>query len=97
MGILGTFKMSRHAELRCAQRGVINDRLVAILEHADVETQIGQSRVAYSVSKKKSRSLNLGDTINRYAVLASNDGCVITVTPIHSDQRGRKYRKGYTG
>ena len=94
MTILGAFTVSRHAARRCTSRGVRPDFLAALLEHADLEADVGGSATALSVSKERSQALNLDDRLGHFAAVISADATVITVIPIRTGRRGRAYRKG---
>ena len=94
MTILETFTFSRHAARRCASRDVRPDFLAALLDHADLEADVGGSATALSVSRVRSMALNLDDRLGHYAVVISADATIITVVPIRAGRRGRVYRKG---
>jgi len=88
------FTLSRHAARRCASRGIRPAFLSELIYHADLEADVGGSAVALSVSRARSRALNLDDRLGRYAAVISDDATVITIVPLRSNRRGRVYRNG---
>lgn len=91
---LQSLTLSRHAQKRCAQRGIRNEFLNNLLIYADVEAQVGGGAIALSVSKATATALNLGNRFGHYAVVISRDATIVSVLPLHNCQRGRVYRKG---
>lgn len=80
--------LSRHASIRCAQRGLRPDFVSAILEHADIQRPAGRNCRLERVSRTKAQSLNLDDRLGRYALIVSDTTAeVVTVMPIHRQSR----------
>jgi len=76
--------LSRHARIRCAQRGISPDFLAAILDHADVQRPVGSNCRLERVSRERARALNLDDRLSRYAVILSESSTqIVTVMPLH--------------
>ena len=94
MTVFNSFTLSRHANRRCASRGLRPEFLTALLHHADLEVDVGGSATALSVSKERSKALNLDDRLGHYAAVIAADATVITVLPVQAGRRGRAYRKG---
>lgn len=82
--------LTRHAEARCAQRGIRPDFLARLIDLSDVDTPIGSNCRLLRVSRN---ARERHDKLGRYAVIWS-DGrqAVVTVVPIKSTRAGRRYR-----
>jgi len=96
---LEPFTLTRHAQVRCQQRGIPYEVLRTILEHGDQVQRVKGGAVARSVSLRgQSRLVRQGlhaqtveRTKNVYAV--TSEGRVLTA--FHgSGRRARTYRKG---
>ncbi len=80
--------LSRHAAIRCAQRGVRPDFIVTVLENADIQRPAGRNCRLERVSLAKAQILNLDDRLGRYAVIVSDTTAeIVTVMPIHGPNR----------
>ncbi|MES2847374.1 MAG: hypothetical protein V4747_20330 [Pseudomonadota bacterium] len=88
------FKISRHAALRCAQRGVSAKCLEQLISHADVAVSAGGAATCWSISRKEAAGLNLDDKAASYAAIISDDAVLITIAPVHRGHRGRRWRRG---
>lgn len=86
--------LSSHAERRCQNRGVRHNLVAAILQHADVDTVIGDDCRLLRVHRRTANALALDDRLARYAVIWSDTNArIVTVLPVHQGRRGRRYRK----
>lgn len=84
--------LSRHARIRCAQRGVTPEFLATIFQHADVQRPVGGNCRLERISRAQARALNLDDRLGRYAVVVSDTTAeVVTVMPLH--RHGRMARR----
>ncbi len=82
--------LTRHAELRCAQRGIRRDFLAELIELSDVDTPIGSNCRLFRLSRNARQR---HDKVGRYAVIWSDDSqAVVTVVPVKSTRAGRRYR-----
>jgi hypothetical protein len=81
--------LSRHAERRCQQRGIANERLAAFLENVDVDKPIGRNCRLLKVSREIARTIPGGEWLASMMVIESEDtGKVVTVM-----NGGRHYRR----
>ena len=71
--------MSSHAQHRCQARGLRQAFIGAILVNADVDRPIGDNCRIIRVSRQRARHLNIDDRLGRYAVIWSDDTCVLPV------------------
>lgn len=86
--------ISRHAELRCQQRGVSTAVIGAILDHADIDRPIGNNCRLLRVSKLHAATLRQPEKLGRYAIIWSDDHSrIVTVLPIQESARGARYRR----
>lgn len=92
-GLTG-MRISKHAALRCGQRGVSAQCLAALVEHADIEMPAGNGAYVLSISRRQVSSLNLPSKLGRYAAIISDDATLTTVAPVHEGRRGRRWRRG---
>ena len=82
--------LTRHAELRCAQRGIRPDFLAKLISTSDIDTPIGSNCRLLRVSRKAGQR---HDKLGRFAVIWSDDSyAVVTVVPVKSTRAGRRYR-----
>jgi hypothetical protein len=66
----------------------------AIIENADVETNMGGGCRLLRVRHRTAAGLGISDRLHRVAVIWSeNCGQVVTVLPLHASRSGRRYRK----
>ena len=94
MSDLHGMRISKHAALRCAQRGVSAKLLAALIESADIEVSAGNGAYAVSVSRLQVAALNLPRKLGRYTAIISDDATLVTVAPVHDGRRGRRWRRG---
>ena len=87
-------KLSSHARRRCSQRGINNRRLAALMKHADVERPAGSGCWLLRVSRREASRVRGFDNLHRFSVLVGKDGDVVTVLPVATTRRGRRYRRG---
>jgi hypothetical protein len=86
--------LSQHAARRCQQRGINPKRLVAFLEHADLDRPVGRNCRLYRVSAQARRALPDGERYATMGVIVADDsGEIVTVLHIQSGPRGRHYRR----
>lgn len=90
--------MTHHAEVRANQRGIPYLLIDAVLDHADLETPVGDGCVAYMISKDRLNERDvrrkLGGMLDRagkVAVICGDDGAIVTVMHDWGCQ-GRRYR-----
>ncbi|OOY02988.1 hypothetical protein [Thioclava sp. F28-4] len=86
--------VTKHATLRCQQRGIRREDLAALIFYADIEVPAGDRAILIQVSKARARQLNLGDGLARMGAILSDDGAIVTVARIHNNRRGRAWRRG---
>jgi hypothetical protein len=85
--------LSRHAELRCQQRGITQDLIALVFNHADVETAIGDGCTFIRVTKREARRVGGDDRLARVGLVWSGSRAqVVSVVPIRSGPAGRRYR-----
>ena len=84
--------MTGHAERRCRQRGVNQNRLEMLLEHADIEVPIGGNCVALKVSRRAARAIRGHDGLANLCAIVGTTGDLITVLQINNGPQGRRYR-----
>jgi hypothetical protein len=88
--------MTAHAQQRCQSRGLRQDFVDALLNHADVDRPAGGNCRLLRVSRRTARMLNVDDRLSRYAlVLSETSGRVVTVLPVHAGRSGARYRRSY--
>ena len=85
--------LTKHASLRCAQRGIRPEFLDDLIQLSDLETPIGSNCRLFRVSPDASRQHPERDRLSRYAVIWSDDSrSVVTVLPVQRSRSGRRYR-----
>ena len=90
--------LSRHAERRCRQRGIANDRLAAFLENADIDQPIGSNCRLLKVSREIAKTIPGGEWLASMVMIEAGDtGKVVTVMHADRSRRGRRYRRGRAG
>jgi hypothetical protein len=88
-------ELSVHAQRRCQQRGIGKQRLLALLEHADVDRPVGSNCRLVRVSCRAAKFIRGFDGLARLsAIIDDTTGKVRTVLPVMSGRRGRRYRNG---
>jgi hypothetical protein len=86
--------LSRHAERRCQQRGITNERLATFLDNADIDQPIGSNCHLRKVSRNVWRAIPGGEWLASMVVIEADDtGEVVTVMHTARGRRGRRYRK----
>jgi hypothetical protein len=86
-------KLSRHAEVRTSQRGVTNRQIEQILEHADIEKQIGSNCTLIRVSNRAAKSTPSLGKLSKVALIWSDTNAqFVTVFPLDRGASGRRYR-----
>lgn len=85
--------LSRHAERRCRQRGINERRLQQLLEHADLEDDVGWNCYELRVSHDSVRGILNGEKLARMAVILGESGEAVTVKHLFSDRRRRHRRR----
>ena len=87
--------LTRHAELRCAQRGIRPGFLDDLVHLSDLETSAGSNCRLLRVSARAASGHAERDRLSRYAVIWSDDThAVVTVLPVRCGRVGRRYRRG---
>ncbi len=92
--------LSRHAEIRVAQRGIRKEVLALVMSEHDVDADVGNGCCALRVSRRRIRDLleegHPPKTVERLKRLVVVDGAAGTVVTIMHDSgtRGRRYRRG---
>lgn len=84
-----SFRISGHACLRQAQRGVSNKELAWLLLEADLERPAGRDAIFLCLSHQKRQSAP-SDKIAKYGVVVGSCGSVITVMPIHMSRPAQR-------
>jgi hypothetical protein len=86
-------RFSKHAERRSGQRGIPVKQVELILQHADVEKQIGGNCTLIRVSNRSARSVPEFAKLSKIALIWSDTNAqVVTVLPLKSGACGRRYR-----
>lgn len=92
--------LSKHATIRCRNRGIPDRILSLVLAHADKLSPVGGGATSERISKSMAAALiadgHVPDDIGRatrLAVVVNADGRVITVIRPKSGGRGRRYRR----
>lgn len=86
-------RLSRHAERRCQQRGITNDRLLAFFDHADVDQPARRNCRLIRVSLRCAQALRDGERFASLAAIVDDSGRVVTMLHLARDRRGRRYRR----
>lgn len=90
-------RLTKHASLRCAQRGLKADFLSELMRLSDVETPVGSNCRLLQVSRSAGREHAYRDRLSRYGVIWSDDSqSVVTVMALHRGRNGRRYRPSYS-
>lgn len=87
--------MTKHAQIRCQQRGIKRGDVESILTHADVENPAGDGAVVISISRQRAKFISVNDVARRCAVILSEDGVIITACQIHNTRHGKAWRRGF--
>lgn len=93
------YKLTRHAEIRCQQRGIRREVIDAILNEADRVTPAGSGAHTRHVSRKRCGALVKGgippQTVERLAsvYVVTAGSLVVTVFHNHGRQRRRNHRR----
>jgi hypothetical protein len=85
-------KLSKHARTRCQQRGFSSSLISRILEHADIEKEIGDNCTLIRVSRQTALSRGLGDLCNHGVIWSDTNARIVTAMRIRSGSGGRRYR-----
>ena len=87
--------LSRHAELRCQQRGVSGRLLDLFLQHYDVDRPAGGNRRLLAVKRTTVCAIEGGDRLGNLIAIADDaSGAIVTVAHVSRSRRGRRYRFG---
>lgn len=86
-----SFKISRHASLRQAQRGISDAELAWLLREADLEVPAGRTATFLCLSHRKREAVS-NDKIAKYGVVVSTCGSVITVMPVYKSRSASQKR-----
>lgn len=87
------YNITKHAQIRMAQRGVRRDDLEVLLAHADLESDVGGQCTMLGLRRDTAQRLGVDDWMKRTAVIVSADGAIITVMPLYGSSAGRHYRR----
>jgi hypothetical protein len=86
--------LSRHAERRCRQRGITNERLSTFLYYADIDRPARDKCRKLWVSRDVWKAIPGGEWLANMVVIEAGDtGEVVTVVHAGRGHRGRRYRK----
>ena len=91
-------RMSRHATTRCQQRGITQELLRTLLQHHDLDRDVGGNCRVLRMSRRRAQaeSRRIGTQITarleRLAVIWS-DTTDEVVTVFHDTSRSRRYRE----
>jgi hypothetical protein len=84
--------LSRHAQMRAQQRGVSERMIKMILDHADVEKNVGDGCTLIRVSKRQADAIHGSDKLSKFALIWSDTRSqIVTVVPLHKTAAGRRY------
>lgn len=90
--------LSFHAEKRCRQRGVTDNRIKELIEHADMEAPIGNGCFVVGVSRAAAIKMRDGDRFkNMAAIVDPASGSILTVLHLQQHGRARRYRFALKG
>jgi hypothetical protein len=85
-------KFSKHAKARAQQRAISSSLISRILEHADIEKEIGDSCTLIRVSRQTARSIGLGDLCNHGLIWSDTNAQIVTAMRLKSGSGARRYR-----
>jgi len=93
------FKFSRHAQVRCQQRGIRSHVAGLIAAHGDKSIPCGSGAVTRSISTKERQKLIAGGKPPQLVEKTANTRAVVygstIVTVYHPyDRRSRRHRRG---
>lgn len=85
--------LSQHAQLRAQQRGVTARMIEMILDHADVEKNVGDDCILIRVSKRQADAIHGSDKLSKFVLIWSDTHSqIVTIIPLHETAAGRRYR-----
>lgn len=84
--------ISRHAEIRMAQRGLNSVDLDFLLSEAEVEHSVGGGAVLVCLARAQAE-FGPESKLARYGVILAADGTIVTVLPLRSTRSGRRYHR----
>jgi hypothetical protein len=93
-------KLSRNATKRCQQRGIRQKMLQAMLEHHDLDREVGDNCRILRMSRKRARQAadwldpEMSRRLERLAVILSDTSGEI-VTVFHDTGKTRHYRASF--
>ena len=94
---INNIQLSRHAVRRCQQRGVKQGVLSALLDHHDVDRQVGGNCRVLRMSRKQARQefRTMGPQVitqleNLAVIISETTGEIVTV--FHDTGKSRRYR-----
>jgi len=95
------FSLTRHAAVRANQRGVTIELIEALLLYADIEFSVGGgctclrcSREALKAAELRARIGSIAEQLRGLrAIVADDDGQIVTVLHDHGNGAGRRYRR----
>lgn len=97
MSQTNTCTLSRHAQRRCQQRGITRQVLWILLDHHDLDRDVGGNCRVLRMSRKRARVTSLdfdpqiAGRLERLAVIMSDEtGEIVTV--MHDTAKSRRYR-----
>jgi hypothetical protein len=85
-------KFSKHAKARAQQRSISSTLISRILEHADIEKEIGDNCTLIRVSRQTARSRGLGDLCNLGVIWSDTNARIVTAMHLGSGSGARRYR-----
>jgi hypothetical protein len=81
------YSLSKHAEIRMKQRGVINDDVYLLISHGDTVIPSKENCMSHSMTSHGLRSLidmgvpvQIADRLKSLRVITAPDGTIVTVT-----------------
>lgn len=93
--------LTRHAALRAGQRGVTREMIDALLTYGDVEVPVGGgctclrcSRAALGPEVRSVIGALADRLLGLRAIIADEDGGIVTVFHDRGRRPGRRYRRG---
>lgn len=86
--------LSKHAKVRCQQRGVPQELVSRVLELADTEIEIGGNCSLLRVSRRGASICLRDDRLTHVGVVWSGSQAqVVTVMKLYEGRLGRRYRR----
>src|SRR5437660_1406772 len=87
--------VTKHAKIRCQQRGITKERLANFLAVADIEVPAARGCCTVRASRAVIRNLPGGEKLATVALIISADGAIVTAKHCYFRRRSWRYSSGY--